>query len=1181
MDSQLKVHRADFRAELGAGITEFDREIITAMLAVDQVGRDELTQSLATLPNQLYAGLHPESQNQAKSERLGRNHGSLLRLVLDTDPNADNCPAALPWELLARVRKIGDPDIPIVRQVSRRGPGPSSERGSSLPVARRALIVIGDYSQLGDQAHDAACNHAQAIAQALRGFAEVVVLTAMSTSASGLEAREVVDVTTIIAELEQGYDLVHFIGHSRFNPLEPGVKLTPETAPKANELTVIVQGSRMKSTLDGNEIATALAHGRTRLVVMDCCYAHRHFAGPILESVEHFIGMNAVTPVEFGQLWGPKFYEQLAKGWSVSEALQDARREVRNGNQYPLLDFLPCHWRATEDDHPFGNSQELRLCGYVEDLRQQQTRRKNPILGKPEAEIHHVELRFGGRKTPDDRVVKKTKTAYELISPRARWLLLGDPGTGKTATLRHLARELSATRSRMPFRQIVPVLVSLPDLSEAEAHSTVNAILDPVVGDDGLVKDLEAPPEGCLLVFLIDGLDEASAKGQEVIRTLHDEYPEHAILVASRAEDRNLLDDQLGFKATRIQPLDSEQQLGLLCSALKAIRGTAPAPDDAPTPEARARDLLRSIKGNSEELATLARLPLFLALFALLDDQLSPSTTRRQLLLDSVDTLLHQRHRRPAGDPGWADGESALPLLEALALDLTALGKRSATADWLSYFFPFGGIRDGDGAQDLVDLREHLITQSKCDIVRNYAAFGHVGKFLEELKGRGLLDQEKQSTGIWKFTHKSFQEVLASNALNRMPDGMDHLFDLLSKQLGSDRFEKRPGPDREEYDRMIATWAEPLAFWVASAPEGRAQHNRVWKLVRVNGDLALRAAIYANIRNVELLQQLLAKGSKSNRSMIEQLDRLSTDNLCKTRTVIAQLKEQLTPEGLFDTDDALASLVQRDESDEEGHLSEAAEEAQAARDWMWSRYKIDPGPWLHVPGRPHLQLWREIGAPSTADLPGPFWIMSVPVTRAMFALFDTDVAAQNRLVEFPALVRWRTAHCFARWLDHNREPLFECLRTNGVSPRLTFEAWQIRLPTAQEWRFAASDGKYTSYVDGIDVEGLGPNPLEDFAVFTTDRTAKAPMQPARVASKRAGRNGLFDVHGNVLEWVSDSLERAGDLYRQAMGGSCRSLLHQCALDRTVEIPDEANDELDLQSKYLTGVRLVIAPRRQQ
>ena len=263
---------------------------------------------------------------------------------------------------------------------------------------------------------------------------------------------------------------------------------------------------------------------------------------------------------------------------------------------------------------------------------------------------------------------------------------------------------------------------------------------------------------------------------------------------------------------------------------------------------------------------------------------------------------------------------------------------------------------------------------------------------------------------------------------------------------------------------------------------------------------------------------------------------------------------------------------------------------------LWA--PISPGTFLMgSPGTDRVEHWDE--RPVRVKISKPFWIAAIPVTASLYRLFDP----QHRILQdglrclsnlppkagaLPVTrVTWHAARLFCRWATIFLCPLLlPRLRQRTEELGLGWEILQLRarLPTEAEWEYCARAGTSTRYFFGDedrdldlfgwhgDLHGL-PRPVASKFGRPRGRDGAPP---------HAGANGwgLFDVHGNVLEWCSDWFEATrtcaedptgpeeGSL-RVLRGGCCRDPAGYCRSANRLRIsPDTVGDYL--------GFRIVLS-----
>ncbi len=112
----------------------------------------------------------------------------------------------------------------------------------------------------------------------------------------------------------------------------------------------------------------------------------------------------------------------------------------------------------------------------------------------------------------------------------------------------------------------------------------------------------------------------------------------------------------------------------------------------------------------------------------------------------------------------------------------------------------------------------------------------------------------------------------------------------------------------------------------------------------------------------------------------------------------------------------------------------------------------------------------------------------------------------------------------------------------------------FRLPTADEWELAARAGATTLYFFGDD-----PADLDQYGNCKNPLGADGHDELAPIGSFMRNRLGLYDVHGNVAEWVQwpegvdPPLADDGREKALRLGGSMQHLPENCSFDRPAPV----------------------------
>ncbi len=227
--------------------------------------------------------------------------------------------------------------------------------------------------------------------------------------------------------------------------------------------------------------------------------------------------------------------------------------------------------------------------------------------------------------------------AYQTIQGQKRLMVLGDPGSGKTMLLRHIAFTY-ARQGLYDFPgQPIPVFLELNRV-ESAGNSLLDALTKTLENHNfpGAGGFLQSALENHSLLILLDGLDEVNAQARPAlvsqIQDLWQKYPDNRIIVTCRkAVYQGELDTWVDQKLEIIE--FSDQQIQRFMTSWKK---------DMPA-EKSIEHFFRTLQERPQIMA-LARNPLLLTMVAYLytDTEFALPHSRSEFYSRSTDLLLDQ-----------------------------------------------------------------------------------------------------------------------------------------------------------------------------------------------------------------------------------------------------------------------------------------------------------------------------------------------------------------------------------------------------------------------------------------------------------------------------------------------------------------------------------------------------------
>ncbi len=659
----------------------------------------------------------------------------------------------------------------------------------------------------------------------------------------------------------------------------------------------------------------------------------------------------------------------------------------------------------------------------------------------------------------EDSLTGRDLDIHAAVQQFTRVVIVGDPGCGKTTSLRHLAY-VHATKNlerlqRNQEPENLPIYIPLgvhgsPDKS---LRDYLWEVVRPYALPLSVAESLETHVLAGRALLLIDGLDEVPTESRRQVARMFEgmmsRFPSHPIVVTSRV---------IGFEHTlsgtvlEVLPLSPEH----INYFIRAWFGAISREEDGV-------DLCQRIAAQPR-LLELAYNPFLLSLIALIFEQGKKLPERWVELYNlCVMTLLEL----------W-DKERGLRKRNRFALTMK---------------------------EDLLmELALHFYEKDQAALLPIREVFKQVGTIINRLQldcdAQTVLDEIEQNSGLlrkfsyqhYAFAHRTLFEYFVARALVAETAGEARLVAYF-RQHGSN-----------------AQWSEifRLATGVLEQP------TDFLKIV-FDADATLAARCYLNADPGKVDHKVIRK----RWAQIDREQRIELVQNVRSRWQQAQDKQKETQDAL----DFVIFVFRTGEADTEVlyHCDElllaiGTDEARQFSRRMFDHWPTERQYKTHETTFKQDKYWQgaeikggefKMGSNEDADEKpihpvklSSFRLGRYAVTVGQYQRFDPDHKKRNQKehAEFfkdenqPAVfVSWYDAYIFCKWAGG-------------------------RLPTEAEWECAGRGG-----IASKGYKYAGSNNLEEVGWY--DKNSNGKTHP--VAAKKPNELGLYDMSGNVREWCQD------------------------------------------------------------
>ncbi|MDB6127573.1 MAG: Serine/threonine-protein kinase PrkC [Verrucomicrobia bacterium] len=327
------------------------------------------------------------------------------------------------------------------------------------------------------------------------------------------------------------------------------------------------------------------------------------------------------------------------------------------------------------------------------------------------------------------------------------------------------------------------------------------------------------------------------------------------------------------------------------------------------------------------------------------------------------------------------------------------------------------------------------------------------------------------------------------------------------------------------------SWLRAAMAGLKGEPEQKVARQLVDEKTLAAEQWRTQTDLYPQLKRDPLMEKvkpLLAAGSVTTAESQWLRDALAGEKSVSEKGLATQLIDAKTlTSGQWRAKTSFSYALKDDAEIDPAHLPIAVD-LMLAPNIRVRMLRVDPGSFFR--GSPRDELGRRANelAPENISIGKPYFIATYEVTQAQY---------ESLMPRSPSF--WRKKEN-ANW-PIDQVVWQDVMGSEGFITKLNRMlgakfggAFVADLPTEEEWEYAARAGADAPFNNGKMITSIGKDPALD---LIANYNGNENGSPKPVGSFAPNAWGLYDMHGNVMEWCKDKYQRGGNW--QSRAADCR------------------------------------------